>query len=450
MENKMTRFLSLAACCLMLLAAACSKDSDGDVAELLKTVPADAGTVVSVNVRSLAVKADCKVEDGKITLSPSLQKSLASMKDAGMRKKTEMLLDGKSGIAVTSLVVFDRGYHRYITGLLDDPGAFKSFLASGDKKYQFKETGGIEYAADVAIKGNQFWSLSVGEIDPLDVKEFSELPEGKSFISTDYAEKLVSGDYDVKGLADVSRLMGDGGFVKQAQTQMALQTVFSDAVYLEFMADFRKGSLAMEASVLTSKFKPAKCNFPLSKIDTDAVKSIPGTGNVAFAVGASSKLVEKVNAMLSQAGAIGKIYAQILAPVSGTVAVLGQSGGQPGDMRLNGLVQTGGKELNPLTTVVGEYGIQWRLDGKDLVLSTAQQPQGGISAEAFAKECKGAFFACMADSRQLKSYFGNDRLPVRHAVVRMEPSEGSVKLKATVESDTEEKNLLAAAIEAMM
>ena len=249
----MTRFLSLAACCLMLLAAACSKDSDGDVAELLKTVPADAGTVVSVNVRSLAVKADCKVEDGKITLSPSLQKSLASMKDAGMRKKTEMLLDGKSGIAVTSLVVFDRGYHRYITGLLDDPGAFKSFLASGDKKYQFKETGGIEYAADVAIKGNQFWSLSVGEIDPLDVKEFSELPEGKSFISTDYAEKLVSGDYDVKGLADVSRLMGDGGFVKQAQTQMALQTVFSDAVYLEFMADFRKGSLAMEASVLDRK-----------------------------------------------------------------------------------------------------------------------------------------------------------------------------------------------------
>ncbi len=58
----MTRFLSLAACCLMLLAAACSKDSDGDVAELLKTVPADAGTVVSVNVRSLAVKADCKVK----------------------------------------------------------------------------------------------------------------------------------------------------------------------------------------------------------------------------------------------------------------------------------------------------------------------------------------------------------------------------------------------------
>ena len=51
MENKMTRVLSLAACCLMLLAAACSKDSDGDVAELLKTVPADAGTVFSVNVR---------------------------------------------------------------------------------------------------------------------------------------------------------------------------------------------------------------------------------------------------------------------------------------------------------------------------------------------------------------------------------------------------------------
>ena len=72
--------------------------------------------------------------------------------------------------------------------------------------------------------------------------------------------------------------------------------------------------------------------FPLSKIDTDAVKSIPGTGNAAFAVGASSKLVEKVNATL-QAGAIGKIYAQILAPVSGTVVVLGQSGGQPGDTR---------------------------------------------------------------------------------------------------------------------
>ena len=50
----------------------------------------------------------------------------------------------------------------------------------------------------MAIKGNQF-EPSVGEIDPLDVKEFSELPEGKSFISTDYAEKLVSGDYDVKG-----------------------------------------------------------------------------------------------------------------------------------------------------------------------------------------------------------------------------------------------------------
>ena len=109
---------------------------------LLKTVPADAGTVVSVNVRSLAVKADCKVEDGKITLSPSLQKSLASMKDAGMRKKTEMLLDGKSGIAVTSLVVFDRGYHRYITGLLDDPGAFKSFPRQATRNTSSRKRAG--------------------------------------------------------------------------------------------------------------------------------------------------------------------------------------------------------------------------------------------------------------------------------------------------------------------
>lgn len=450
MNRKMVRILSVAACCVMLLASACSKDSNGDVAELLKTVPADAGTVVSINARSIVEKAGCKVEDGKITLSPDLQKSLASMKDMETKRKLEMLLDGKSGISVTSVVIFDRGYHRFITGLLDDPSAFKNFLASGDKKYQFKEKDGIEYAADVAIKGNQFWSRSVGSIDPLDVKEFTGMAENKSFFSTDYAARLVADNYDVKGLMALSSLMGDAGFVKQAQTQMALQTIFSDAEYLDFTVDFKKGEMEANASVLTSKFKPAKCNFPLAKIDVDAVKAISGTGNVAFAVGASSKLVEKVNAMLSQTGAIGKIYTKIIAPVNGTVAVLGQSDKSISDVRLNGFIQTDGKELNPLTTVVAQAGMQWKLNGNNLVLSTPQQPQGEISAEMFAKECKGAFMTYMTDSRQLKEYTGNDRLPVSQVVVRMEPSEGSVRLKATVKSDSADGNILAAVVGAFL
>lgn len=449
MKKEIFRILSAAALGLALMLAGCSKDSNGDVAELLKTVPADAGTVVAVNAQGIAEKAGCKVKDGKMELPPAFASSLASMNDASARKKIEMLLDGESGVEITSFVVFQRGYHTYLTGLLSDPGAFKSFLKSSDAKYDFKDTDGIECAADMAIKGNQFWSRSVGNIDPLDVKEMAELPENRSFFSTGYAERLTEGGYDVRGLLDMAKL-SSGGVVKQAQTQMALQTVFSDAAYLGFSIEFKKGEADVEAAVLTSGFKPAKCNFPLAKIDTDAVKTIAATGNEAIAIGASDKLVEKVSAMLSQTGALGKIYNQIIAPVNGTVAVLRQAGLTGEEPRMAGFVQTTGKDLNPLASVITQAGMQWKLDGGKVVITTPQPPQGAIGAEEFAKECKGASIVYMADGSRVREMAGNDRLPLKRVVVKAEPSEGSIKVTATVEATDSESNILMTVLEAVL
>ena len=431
-----------------LLLFSCSKDSAADLAGLLRTVPSDAGMVVTFDLERVATLAGCSVDDGKIVVSADMSRQLESVVDPKTRERIRMFLDGESGVALTDMVVFSQGYHTYATGLLTDPEAFRKYLSAGDSKYAFTVTDGVEHSQDVAISGNQFWCVDRGAIDPLDVKAFVGLTEKQSFASTDYAATLESSDSDLRGIVSTtSPLVGGQGFVKQAQTQMLLSTLFSDAAYIEFDMKLSKGTGDLTLRMLTSRFKGAKYNFPVAKIDTGAVKSLQGSGGCAFAVGISKDLTKKIVSLLSGTGGMGKIYGSLIAPLDGTAAFVGNIGQGTAASRISGFVGTTGSGLTPLTTMIDQAGIGWKQEGNTLLLSTAQVPQGGITGEIFAGECGDALCAFMMDSAQIKSMAGGKDLPLDRVTAVLKPAGSSLELKVHAEGNSGDKGLVVLFIE---
>ena len=432
--------LALMALILTVVLAGCKKDSKADLDDLLKTVPAEAGMVAAYNLSDIAEKAGCKVDGDKIDLPAELTQAVASIKDPETKRRVQALLGGEAGMALTDQVVFASGYHVYITGLLSDPAKFEAFLSADGKPVSMKEKDGVRFSRDAAVIGNQFWLLTEGEIDPLDVKSMSELAENKSFLSTGFAQRLTDGDYTLRGMiATSSPLLGGGSFSKQASQMMVLQTLFSDAAYIDFSVEFRKDKAELVASVLNSKFKAAGYNFPVAKVKSDIVKSVAGSGSFGFAVGADGKFVEKVKAMLSQLGAMGQLYANTISSIDGTVAFIGdRDPAGEADMKLSGVIKTTGVNLNALTSTLDMFSLNWRKEADRLIVSSASAPSGTLTGEALAKEADGCILCVALSGKSLPAGY-----PFREVVVRLKPSDGGVALKATASvADTDTPVLL--------
>ena len=426
---------------LMLLVQGCSKDSSADLNQLLATIPADTGMVISFNSRNLAEKAGCKFDGDKITLSPELSASLAKISDAEVKEAIGMLFSGKAGIEYTNVCVFTQGYHLWITGLLNSPDDFRAFIEK-QKGVKFSEQNGVSFGGGFALAGNQFWCLDKGEIDPLSVKAFVNLEESKSFAASDYAKTLLENSHDIFGIVDVaSPLLSGKDFKSQVQMQLALQTVFEEPSWYAFDADFKKGKFRLQARVLTSKFKPAKYNFPVAEIDAKTLKSAVGSGNMAIAFGCSQKLTDKISAMLSSAGALGKIYSPILAPLDGTAVLMISPDSDASGLRLAGVVETTGKDLNGLTTMLEGFGIKWKLEDKNLILSTPQNPAGSITPEKFASSSKGAVLALMIDGAILGEKGKNS--PFSEVAIAVKPVSSSLAIDVDASVSGAEANALA-------
>ncbi len=434
---------------LVLLISSCVKDSSADLASLLRTVPADAGFVATFNLERLAKTAGCSRDGDKIELSAPLKQLISSVKDPAVRQRLDAFLSGKSGVEVTDVVVFAQGYHVYISGLLNDPNAFKSFLSSDNNPYNFVEKNGVEVANEVAISGNQFWMVTVGDIDPLDVKAFLALDEKKSFASLDYAEKMLKSDHDLQGLISTgASIFTPGDPLERAKIQMALSTIFSDASYVEFSLKFKNETVELEAQMLNSKFAPAKCNLPTQSIDTKAVRSLSASGDVAFAIGLSDKFTRKIIDMLAGTGAFGKLYESILSPIDGTIVAVGNVGSD-GQKAFSALIQTTGDNLGALTGMLEQQGVVWRRQGNDLLL-TSLAPSGSLSGASFAERCKGAFIAVAIDEKALGMFAGGRPSPVKNVTATVNPHDGALRLKVKAVGAKGDAGLAVAMIEYLL
>lgn len=432
-----------AALCLLLSLASCSKDSKADLSDLLSTVPAEADMVVAVDVKSTLDKAGAKVSGGKIELTGQLKDALAKA-DARSRESIEAVLQGDAGVRPTSLVAFAKGYHVWVTGILDDPSKFREYVGRSEPSLKWQEESGVSYAGRYAVSGDQFWCYDKPGVDPLEVKSFIGLGDKKSFLSTDYAEKMTEGDYQMRGIVSTSsRMVGGDSFVKQAQMQMALQTFFSDAAYIGFTLEMDNEECQVRGQMLTSSFKPAPYNLPVARIDSKTISSLNASGDMAFAVGTNSKLVEKIQGMLSQTGAVGKLYNTIIAPIDGTVAAfVSQPDGA--ERQISAVIPTDGSNLSPLTMALEGSDMKWCREGNNLIAGTPQAPSGGITSAIFAKEAGGSLLAYMADSKGLSLPAGKNPLPVKSLAVSLDSEGNSVVLKIEVKASDKKSSLPAA------
>lgn len=444
MKTKLFAFLPVvSAICLMLTLASCSKDSKAELSDLLSTVPAEVDMVVAVDIKSTLEEAGAKVDGGKVELTDQLKRAIAS--SAGKGAATfEELVSGKAGIRPTSLVVFAKGYHVWATGFIDDPAKFREYVGKKQPGVEWKEQSGVDCAGSVAISGDQFWIFDKPQVDPLEVKEFTELGDKKSFMSTEYADKMTADDYQVRGvLSTTSRFVGGDSFVKQAQMQMALQTLFSDAAYIGFTLDMDHDECTIKGEMLTSRFKPASYNLPTAKIDAKTIESLAASGDIAFAIGVDSKLVEKIQAMLSQTGAVGKLYNSIIAPIDGTVAAI-MSQPEGAGRRVAAVIPTDGSNISPLTMAINGADLTWRRDGNNLIVAGAGAPSGGITAADFAKQANGALLAVMMDAKGMSASSVKGASPVKTAIIKLTREGDSVELKVELKGEGKKSNLPAA------
>lgn len=368
---------------LIMVMASCTKDSDADAGDLLKTVPSDASAVAVVNLGSLLEKAGCEVNGSEIKPSEDARKWLASIKKESDRAASEAMLNGESGIEPSALVVFMVGYKQYFTGIVADPAKFKVW-AEKQEKSKFVTTDGVELCGNTALKGNQFWvNLGSGAVSAEDVNHYVTLSEEQSFLSNKSAPVLSVINDDIEGWGNIAGLLNTGGmgFQERAMFQVAMQTVYEDAADFTFGVRFNKGSMEFKGSLLNSKGKPAKFALPSGKVDVKTVESIGGSAAAVVALSVPGKLIEKLRKEASSKSAsVFSVYLNALSSLDGTVAFAVS----PDARGISGVLTTNGNSSGDLMALLRDFGMEVTLDGKMIKVN-----RGAVSGDAPVAEMAG-------------------------------------------------------------
>lgn len=423
-------------CAVMLLAAVmagCKSEPSEDLKDLLQTVPADATMVVTVNVESLLKHTGSKVSDGAVEPSADLLRGLDSIRDKRLASTIKAVAGGEAGIACTYAVVFVDGYYTYITGMLNDPAAFRKYVES-NAGGRFAETGGVETCGAYAVKGNQFWVVSHSTIDPLTVKRFATFDDRNSFASAGYAARMLEDGHDIDFVADISQGMARGNLRDAAQMKLAMQVLFDDAAYLCGHAGLEKHGAEAGIEILDGKYKPARFNFPASEISGKTVRKVGESGDLFVAVALSARFMEKLTEGLS---AFGPLADELLEPLKGldgtaAFAVSAPAGAMltdvpAGAMCVSGIVQTDGSPSAALTSMLGRLGDVSRAAG-ELAVRSATPPAGAITADEAAKALDDAMAGVVINPRASAKAGAFDC--VRQLSLTLEPADRSLRLKA--------------------
>lgn len=436
--KKLTKSLFAIAAVVAMLLPSCSGNETADAGDLLATVPSDASVVSVINVKAILEKSGCKVSDGKIELSQEL-KTLAE-KQGNHRELKEMtsLCDGASGVDPTVMAVFKEGYDNYVTGYLADPEKFKKYVEEKEGG-TFTTEKGIDICGNVAVSNSRFWvNVEQGSISPEEIKRFTALSASQSFLENGYASKMTEFSSDIEGWGDINGLLNtaDLGFQNRATAQIAVQTIFDDPSALTFTVDFKKGSADISVGFLNSKGKAAKFQFPTEKIDVNAVASIGGKSELLAAVAIPAKLISQLTKQTSseRPSMLGE-YLKLVQSLDGTTAVAVGSGNGRG---LRGIVTTNGKDLSPLTNLIGGFGINVNIEGNVLRLSEGEMA-GNLDVTTASNELKGAMGGVVVSSGVASELAksGIDRV-----VMTLVPEDGSLRLRISGMGADDKENIL--------
>lgn len=379
---------------LLLLAVGCSKSSSDDALSLLRTVPADASSVVVVNIASAVERLGGSTDGAKINLSKELQKTIDESQAIKPKDKQDLkeICDGESGVAISSVVFFSAA-RSYITGLLNDPDKFVAYMQKNSGK-EVREEDGAKIIGQTAVIGNQFWECTTGTPDIEQLKYYQQLNEKQSYVSTDGAKLLMDGDKVMTYVADVNRslaMIPNASYMK-----IASSLIFNDMAYLAGDADIKNKTLTSSTFVLNSDMKPAELLLPVEKIDPSVVKSFDKGGAIYFAAGVPSKLTKKIADLAgSMMGGNSDAITGVLESIDGTIALRANPDGKEIEAR----IQTTGKNFAELSSLLQNlFGLTVTRDGDTLTAVLGSKDfTGNITPSQAADKLKGAWMGIVSD-----------------------------------------------------
>lgn len=414
---------------ILTMAVGCSKSSNDDSASLLSTIPADASSVVLLNMQETLACLGCKTDGKTIELSSELKKAISESKAfSENRKRTiEDICAGETGVSVSTIIFFSAA-RSYVTGLLDDPDKFVDYLSnriSGATDSivttSVVEENGAKVINNVVVIGNQFWICTEGSPDIDQLRYYQNLNDKQSYASSETASLLLEEGKVVTYVADVKRSFDR--MPESTYLRMGAAMMFDDIAYVAGSARFEKKNLISSSKVLNSKMKPAELLLPTEKIDASVVKSLNRNGDIFIAAGLSKKLTKKIaDALATVLGSNASPIASPLEQIDGTTAVCS-------DLDINSLearIQTTGKDFASLSNLIQMIkGVSVTRDG-DVITVKYGNPvsTGKLTPEEAASSLKGAWIGVVAVDFPAKEM---------NTVARLVPDEKSLKLDIDVE-----------------
>ena len=409
---------------LLLMAVGCSKSADDDAYSLLRTVPADASSVVMLNI-SHAVESLGGSSDGStIKLSKDLQKTIDESQAIKPEDKQHLkeICNGEAGVAFTTVVFFSAA-RSYVTGLLNDPDKFVAYMEK-NTGVKAREEDGAKIIKTTAVIGNQFWECTTGSPDIEQLKYYQQLNEKQSYSSADGAKLLLEPDKVLTYIADVNRSMSlipNASYMK-----IASSLIFNDMAYVAGSADIKKNNLTAYASVLNSDMKPAELLLPVEKIDASLVKSFEKGGDIYIAAGIPQKLTKKIGDLAgNMMGSNSKMVTSVLEAIDGTVAVRANSGAN----EVEALIQTSGKNFSEFSTVLQNlFGLSISRDGDTLTAVLGSKDfTGSITPADAADKLKGAWIGIVSNGMIARDVTTVTKLSVDKKSLRLDfEAEGGV------------------------
>ncbi len=409
---------------LLLVAVGCSKSADDDASSLLRTVPADASSVVMINVAHAVESLGGSTDGSKIKLSKDLQKTIDESQAIKPEDKQNLkeICNGESGIAVGSMVFFSAA-RSYVTGLLNDSEKFVTYMES-KLDSPARDEDGAKIIRNIAILGNQFWFCTTGTPDVEQLKYYQQLNEKQSYASADAASLLLESDKVFTYVADVNRSIA---FIPNASyVKIASSLIFNDMSYVAGSADIKNKSLIAYASVLNSDMKPAELLLPVEKIDASLIKSFDKGGDIYFAAGIPKKLTKKIADLAgSMMGSDSNMIGDVLGAINGTVAVRANSGASD----VEAYIQTTGQNFSEFSTVLKNlFGMTVSRDGDILTaVSGSKDFTGGITPAQAADKLKGAWIGIVSNGMIARDVTTVTKLSVDKKSLRLDfEAEGGV------------------------
>lgn len=397
----------LTALTVLALAApitSCSdSDASADASRLLRTVPADAPLIAVVDIESVAEDCGGKVRNDKVEKAAELRNALSQKGN----HEILAILDGNSGIALTSAVIFFDGGSPVVTCRLDDPSKFREFVENGagapaDKdnkavKAQWTAQGDFSTCGKYTVKGDQLWIAS-GGVTPERIREFAALSDKNSFSSSDYATTLASCEHDIAWWGSIGGLIRTSGisFSDASMLRMASSMLFDGAESVAGYSDIEENSVRTTLDILNAKLKPARSNLKFGELNTAQIEAVGGNASLVVALSLPAKLVKQIlKSGQSFGGTLPSQWLDMLKPVDGTVVFASDNPKKNKEFAIS--VATSGNQA-PLMQVMYEAGLKPVSEGNLLKAETANFGNGAFSLKDAASGMKGDLFGIMAST----------------------------------------------------